>query len=152
MATYQGTRWKRNVTLNKKQNWSGCTKMDLNESWTQGLIAQLVRAYEWGSIVVGSYPTETNVLKLLHRIRQCWIPYISSHSATLMWFPTENVVIYKGKRPKRNVTLNKWRNWSGCKKMVLSASWTHGMIAQSIKECERGSVVVGSIPTQANFL
>ena len=32
MATDEGKRPKRNVTLNKKQNWSCCTKMALNKS------------------------------------------------------------------------------------------------------------------------
>ena len=31
-------------------------------------------------------------------------------------------------------------------------SWTHGLITQSVRACERISVVVGSNPTQANFL
>ena len=43
-------------------------------------------------------------------------------------------------------------NWSGCTKLALSASWTHGLIAQSVRASERNSVVVGSNPTQANFL
>ena len=37
-------------------------------------------------------------------------------------------------------------NWSSCTKVALTASWTHGLIAQ------RNSVVLGSNPTQANFL
>ena len=35
-------------------------------------------------------------------------------------------------------------NWSGCTKLALSASWTHGLIAQSVRVSERNSVVVGS--------
>ena len=34
----------------------------------------------------------------------------------------------------------------------LSASWTNGQIAQLVRVSERNSVVVGSNPTQANFL
>ena len=34
----------------------------------------------------------------------------------------------------------------------LSVSWTHGLIAQSVRASERNSVVVGSNPTQVNFL
>ena len=33
-----------------------------------------------------------------------------------------------------------------------SATWGHGLIAQSVRASERNSVVVGSNPTQANFL
>ena len=43
-------------------------------------------------------------------------------------------------------------DWSSCTKLALSASWTHGMVAQSIRVSERNSVVVGSNPTQSNFL
>ena len=43
-------------------------------------------------------------------------------------------------------------NWSSCTKLALRASWTHGLIAQSVRASERNSVVVGSNPTEANFL
>ena len=46
---------------------------------------------------------------------------------------------------------NRW-NWSSCTKLTLSASWTHSLIAQSVRASERNSVVVGSNPTQASFL
>ena len=42
--------------------------------------------------------------------------------------------------------------WSSCTKLALSGSWTHGLIAQSVRASARNSVVVGSNPTQANFL
>ena len=51
-----------------------------------------------------------------------------------------------------NLTLNKWWNWSSCTKLALSASWIHGLIAQSKKASERNSVVVSLSPTRANFL
>ena len=35
---------------------------------------------------------------------------------------------------------------------MLNASWTHGLIAQSVRAAECNSVVVGSNPTKANFL
>ena len=34
----------------------------------------------------------------------------------------------------------------------VSASWTHGLIAQLVTASEQNSVVVGLNPTQANFL
>ena len=58
-----------------------------------------------------------------------------------------NMATDEGKQPKWNVTLNKLIG-----KLALSASWTHGLIAQSVRASERNSVVVGSNPTQANFL
>ena len=56
-----------------------------------------------------------------------------------------NVATDKSKQLKQNVTLNKRLNWSSCTKLALSASW-------SVRASEGISVVVGSNPTQANFL
>ena len=50
------------------------------------------------------------------------------------------------------MTLNKRWNRSSCTKLALSASWTHGLIAQSVRASGRNPVVVGSNPTQPNFL
>ena len=36
--------------------------------------------------------------------------------------------------------------------MALSLGWIHGLISQSVRMPEWNSVVVGSNPTQANFL
>ena len=46
----------------------------------------------------------------------------------------------------------KKRNLSSCRKLGLSTSLTHDLIAQSIRASERNLVVVGSNPTQDNFL
>ena len=54
------------------------------------LIAQSVRASERNSVAVGSNPTQANFLQLLQIILQWWIPYVSTHSATLMWLPQQN--------------------------------------------------------------
>ena len=43
-------------------------------------------------------------------------------------------------------------NWRSCTNFALSAGWTHGLIAQSVRAAEQNSVGVGSNPTQANFL
>ena len=59
-----------------------------------------------------------------------------------------NVAPDECKQPKWNVTLNKRWNWSSCTKLALSASWTHGLIAQLVRASEPNSVVVGSNPTQ----
>ena len=63
-----------------------------------------------------------------------------------------NVAIDEGKQVKWNVTLNKQWNWTSCTKLTLSTRWTHGLIAQSVRASEQNLVVVGSNPTQANFL
>ena len=52
---------------------------------------------------------------------------------------------------KREHWTKRW-NWSSCTKLALRASWTHGLIPQSVRVSERNSVIVGSNPTQANFL
>ena len=36
-------------------------------------------------------------------------------------------------------------NWSSCTKLVLSVSWTHGLITQSVRPSERNSVVMESV-------
>ena len=100
--------------------------------------------------------THTHILWLLQIIPQWWISCVSVHSTALMWLPQENFDWNKrgdGRRqqPKWNLTLNK-RNWKSCTKLALSASWTHGLIAQSVRASERNSVVVGSNPTKADFL
>ena len=74
------------------------------------------------------------------------------HSATLMRLPQENLNQskrgdWRRPQPKWNLTLNKWWNWNSCPKLALSASWTHDLIAQSVRASERNSVVVGSNPT-----
>ena len=46
----------------------------------------------------------------------------------------------------------KKRNLSSCRKLGLGTSLTHDLIAQSIRASERNLVVVGSNPTQDNFL
>ena len=45
----------------------------------------------------------------------------------------------------------KQRNWSSCTKLALGASWTYGLITQSVRASEQNSLVMGSNPTQANF-
>ena len=52
---------------------------------------------------------------------------------------------------KREHWTKRW-NWSSCTKLWLRVSWTHGLIAQSVRASEWNSVVVGSNQTQANFL
>ena len=93
----------------------------------------------------------------ISKILQWWIPYVSIHSATnvitcarfslkQMWRLTKAMTEMKCEHWAK-----KW-NWSSCTKLALSASWTHVLIAQSVRASERNSVVGGSNPTQANFL
>ena len=59
------------------------------------------------------------------------------------------------KKPRAKTKCEHWTkrwNWSNCTKLALSGSWTDSLVPQSVRESERNSVVVGSNPTQANFL
>ena len=53
-------------------------------------VGKTVTASEQKSVVVGSNPTQVYLLKLLLRILQWWILYVSVHSAALMWFPVRD--------------------------------------------------------------
>ena len=46
MATDEGNSQNENWTLDKRLNWSSCSKLALSTSWTHDLIAQMVRASE----------------------------------------------------------------------------------------------------------
>ena len=138
-------------------NRSTCTKMALSLSWTHSLIAHLVRASEQKSVVVGSNPTQATFLLLLLKILQCWIPYVSIHSAANvntctrfcikeMWHLAKAMAKTKCEHwPKR------W-NRSSSKKLALTASLSQGLIPQLVRASEGNSVVVGLNPTQATFL
>ena len=132
-------------------NWSSCTKFALTASWTYGLIVQSVRASERNSVVVGSNLTQANFLRLLLKIRQWWILYVSIHSATnvitcarLCLMQTWGLTKAKTEMKREHWT-KRW-NWSSCTKLALRANWTHGLIAQSVRAPERNSVVVVQIP------
>ena len=45
-----------------------------------------------------------------------------------------------------HLALNKRWNWSSCTKLALSGSWTHGLIAHSVRASERNSVLTVQIP------
>ena len=116
----------------KRWNWSSWTKVAVGASWTHGLIAQSVRASERDSAI--SIHFTTNVITYARlRLKQVW---------GLTKAKTEM---------KREYWTKRW-NWSSCAKLALGASWTHGLIAQSVRASEQNSVVVGSNLTQANFI
>ena len=81
-------------------------------------------------------PTYITTSKILH----WWIPYVSIHSATnvitcawfslkQMWWVTKAMVEMKCEHWTK-----RW-NWSSGRKLVFSASWTHGL---SRLECRNG--------------
>ena len=105
--------------------------------------------YKW-TICIYKWITYTHVIIYTHLIT----PMNPLHSCDDLQKTSIkiNVMTDEGKQPKWNGTLNKLWNWSSCTKMTLSASWTHGLVTQSVRPSKRNSVVVGSNPTQANFL
>ena len=107
VATDEGKQLKWNVTLNKRWNWSSCTKLTLRASWTHGLIAQSVRVSERNSVVVGSNPTQANFLKLLQRIHQWWIPciYMYMYIYVYIFIYIWNKCCGKGKKEKKRISL-----------------------------------------------
>ena len=81
----------RKLKLNKHGEWRRQTaEIKCDTEQTHGLIAQFVRESERNSVVVGSNPTQANFLYLLQRFLQWWIPYVSTHSAALMWLNQQN--------------------------------------------------------------
>ena len=52
---------------------------------------------------------------------------------------------------KREHWTKRW-SVSSSTKLALITSWSHGLVAQLVTASERNSVLVGSNPTQANFL
>ena len=141
----------------KKWNWTSCTMLALRASWTYGFIAQVFRVSERCSVVMGWNTIRANFLSLLLKILQWWIPYVSIH-------PPVYVITCARLRLKQIWWLlkaktemihehwtNRW-NWRSCTKLSLGTSWTHGLIAQSVRASERDSVVLGLNPTQAKFL
>ena len=91
--------------------------------------------------------SDTNIYVHIH-----YYIYRYTHVITSRNFRLNKRGDWRRQQPKWNLTLNKRWNWSSCTKLALSASWTHGLIAQSVRASERNSVVVDSNPTQASFL
>ena len=84
-------------------------------------------------------------------------PYVSIHSTTnvitcLKLCLNQKWWLTKGKTEMKREHKTKRLNWSSCTKLAPKASWTHCLIAQSVRTSERNSAVVGSNPIQANFL
>ena len=63
-----------------------------------------------------------------------------------------NLATEEGNDLNESWTLNKRWNWSSCIKLALSASWNHGLRAQSVGAFKRNSLVVTLNPTQASNL
>ena len=152
MAEMEREHWK------KRWNRSSFTKLALNACWAHDLTAQSTWASERNSVVVGLNPTQLNFLCLPLRIIQWWIPYVSVHSAALLWFQVRDVTLKQTWRlmktmvkMKREHETKTW-NWISCTELALSASWTACLIARSVRASEQSSVVFVSNPTQVNFL
>ena len=116
----QWPKWSR--TLSKRWSWSSCTKLAQSASWTHGLIAQLVRAPERILVDVGSNPTHSNFLYLLQIIFRWWIPYVSVHSATLMWL-AQKISIEINVATDEGNGRNEVGHWTNGETGVAAQSW-----------------------------
>ena len=111
---------------------------------------------------VGFEPTNTEfrsdaLTALTDRVTRLWVQLALRKMYTEVYMPLNkqwNEMWNETSKDeiKWNVTLTKRWSWSSCIKLTLSASWTHGLVAQWIRASERNSVIMGSNPTQANFL
>ena len=113
----------------------------MSASWSHDLIALSVRTFERNLVVVSSNPTPANFLKLLLKLIQWWIPYASIHVATHVITYARFCLKQVSQLTKAMVKMRRehytmrW-NWSSFIKLALSATWTHGLIAQSVRASE----------------
>ena len=78
--------------------------IELEELYKVGCVYEL---YSWPDMILGSNPTRANFLYLLQRILQLWIPFVSAHSATLIWLPQRNF-----EESKRGDWRRQWSKWN----------------------------------------
>ena len=84
-------------------------------------------------------------MRVHYRYNFNWKCVMNFTFRSMLWLVSSLLcIIYR--YPKWNATLSKQWNWSSCTKLALSASWTRGLIAQSVRASERNSVVVVQIP------
>ena len=144
----------------KRWNWGSCIKLALRVSLTHGLIAQLVswlgrlNRIQWSRVQIPLRPPFYSYFEESFSGEYHMYQYIS----LLTWVPMRRLCfkqMWQLTKTKTEMRHEHWRkrwNWSSCTKLALRVSWTHGLIAQSVRESEQNSVVVGSNPNQANFL
>ena len=120
----------------------------LVEAWLDTCKHLNVRTSGRNSVVVGSNPTQA-----MNTVNTICISHSTANMITCarlclkqMWQLKKAIAEMKCKHWTK-----RW-NCSSCTKMALSASWTHVLIAQSVRASEQNSVIVGSNPTQVNFL
>ena len=112
-------------TLNKCWNWSSCTKLALSARWTHNLIARPVRPSDQLSMTNSNNPSVVNTI--------CISSFLFAYVITSINFWFKQTWRLTKANPKWNVTPNKRWSWSSWTKLAQSASWTHGMIAQSVR-------------------
>ena len=180
LATEEGNGRNERWTLKKTRNWSSCTKFapsvscthdlfddDLNSwpdiytklalrvSWTHGVIAQSVSRTEFSGHGFKSHSGQLSITtsKKSFRDEYCMYQFIPLQRDDLCETSLKSKCgDWRRQRPEWNVNTEQRCNWSSCTKLALRVSWTHGLISQSVRASERNSLVVGSNPTQANFL
>ena len=109
-------------------------------SWVQSHSGQLSIATSKNHSVVNTICINSFRYNVISCVRLC---------LKQMWWLTKAKT-----EMKREHWTKRWKrwNWSSCTKLALTGTWTHGLIAHLVRVSERNSVVVGSNPTEANFL
>ena len=141
----------------KGWNWSSSIKLVLSVSWAYGLIAQLIRTLEQNWVVLCWHPTQATFCTYFQNSSVVNTLWISSFRCTLVttcagFCSKKNFWLTKSMAEMKREHWTKRWNWSGCKRLALSASWAHVLIAQSVRDSKRNSVLAGLNPTQSNFL
>ena len=141
MATDEGNNW------NETWHWPNNKIRVALLSWLQVRVEPI----EWVQILLKlafySYFKQSFIDE--YHVYQ-FIPLHSLITSRIFWLNKRGD---RGRQQRKwKLRLNKRWNWSSCKKLALTASWTHGVIAQSVRASEQNSVVVGSNPTLAVFL
>ena len=134
MSRINGEHWKK-----KKWNWSSCTKLSVVQSC----------GFKSHSDQLSMATSQNDsVLSTIRISSLCCTHVITCARFHLkrMWQLTKAMA-----EMKRERWTKRW-NLISCTKLALSARWAHGLVAQSVRASEWNSVVLGSNPSQANFL
>ena len=112
--------------------------------WTPYIYKVLKLKIQWLWVQIPLRPIFYSYFKnasVVNTIYIDWFRYERDYlcEISLKYFATD-----EGNGRNEMWTLDKTWNWSSCRKLALSASWTHGLIAQSARASERNAVMFKS--------
>ena len=119
-------------------------KLPIIDSYTCNFISKLFTEQRYGGFLLNWTKIPLIVFCWVSRL---WVD-LKIESVFIVIQKRENLIyiyiyIYKTKTEMEREHWPKRWNWSSGTKLALTASWTHGLIAQSVRASERNSVVVG---------